>query len=102
MSKSLTIEDQPPAPPLLRGQGVGLKFQLTNHMVGSPGKQSPNLGAFPKSPHKQKLRWGTKGFVMNKQDTSITFITWEIPRVLGALSEMGQRWFMDHYVAIPI
>ena len=56
MSKSLTIEDQPPAPPLLRGQGVGLKFQLTNHMVGSPGKQSPNLGAFPKSPHKQKLR----------------------------------------------
>ena len=56
MSKSLTIGDQPPAPSLLRGQRVELKFQLTNHMVGSPGKQSPDLGVFPKSPHKHKLR----------------------------------------------
>ena len=39
--------------------GVDQNFQLSNHMVGSPGKQSPAsgyLGAFQESPHQYNKR----------------------------------------------
>lgn len=57
------------------GQGRDRKFQLSNHNAHSPGT-SPIL------------RCGSQRYVINRaEDTCVTLITSEIPKLLGALCQ---------------
>lgn len=46
------------SPSRLPEEGGGWKFQPSNHLIGSPGNQTPSLGAVQKLPHSFELRYG--------------------------------------------